>query len=481
MLFNSFEFAVFFPVVAALYFLLDPRWRWVLLLIASYWFYMAWRAEYAVLLVVSTIVDYTASRGIAGSEDPRTRKRWLLFSILTNLGILGFFKYFNFLNGTLRSVVGAAGGHWPVQDTDVLLPMGISFYTFQTMSYTIDVYRRVLQPTRHLGRFALYVTFFPQLVAGPIERAPNLLPQFFRDHDFDQARVIRGLKQMLWGFFKKLVIADRLGLIVDPIYDAPRQHDGPTLVLATFLFALQIYCDFSAYSDIAIGAARVLGHDLMENFRTPYLSSSIREFWSRWHISLSTWFRDYLYIPLGGNRVLKWRWYFNLFVVFLVSGLWHGANWTFVLWGALHGAFLVAALIFAPLWERFNAVTGLARRPGWRQAVNVPATFVLVLLSWVLFRARTIDAAGWILHEMMDLRTGLEGLRHTLFDHAPVMALTSLLFAMGFLVFDPLIDDLVKGRRAAPRPVQYVFYGAVMAACLLFGHFGNTAFIYFQF
>ena len=479
MLFNSFEFAVFFPLVAAAYFLLPHRWRWLLLLGASYWFYMAWKAEYAVLLVISTLVDFTAARGIAKASTPVGRKRWLLLSVITNLGILVGFKYFNFLNGTLRDLFGA---EWPIADLDVLLPMGISFYTFQTLSYTIDVYRGQLRPTRDLGRFALYVTFFPQLVAGPIERAPALLPQFFREVRFDAARVTRGLKQMLWGFFKKLVIADRVAPIVDQVYNHPADHDGITVIFATALFALQIYCDFSGYSDIAIGAARVLGFDLMENFRTPYRSASIREFWSRWHISLSTWFRDYLYIPLGGNRVLKWRWYFNLFVVFLISGLWHGANWTFVLWGALHGAYLVLALVFAPFWRQAERKLGVHRIPRTWRFLNVLVTGLLVLFSWMLFRANDIGDIGVMLARILDLRPDPSGL-HALFIElrSDVMIVTCGL-ALFFFLADPWADRFAKGEARSPgRWAEYGWYGLLLAATLLFGQYGRTEFIYFQF
>ncbi len=481
MLFNSFAFAVFFPLVALAYFLLPYRWRWALLLAASYYFYMYWKVEYALLLVASTVVDFIASNGIAKAQDQVLRKRWLTLSILTNLGILVTFKYFNFLNDSARSVASGMGLDWPVPDTELLLPMGISFYTFQTMSYTIDVYRGHLAPTRHFGKFALYVTFFPQLVAGPIERAPNLLPQFFKDIPFVADRVVQGLKQMLWGFFKKLVIADRVGLVVDHVYNAPAGQDGATLLLATVLFAIQIYCDFSGYSDIAIGAARVLGYDLMENFRTPFTAGSIREFWSRWHISLSTWFRDYVYVPLGGNRVGKWRWWTNLFVVFLISGLWHGASWTFVIWGALHGVYLIAALAFAPLWKRVEAALGVARIPRTWRFMNVVATFLLVLVSWVFFRANSFADIGLIFGRIAHWSGSLEATK-ALFAHVgPGILLVTLFFSVLFFVLDPWADGYIKGKVRMPKGFSLAFYGTLLAMCLLFGHFGDTAFIYFQF
>jgi len=338
MLFNSLDFLIFFPVIVGLYFALSPKYRWVLLLGASYYFYMCWKAEYIILIVFSTLVDYFAARQMARIQEKKKRRPFLYLSLLSNLGLLFFFKYWNFFSGETRALLDSWNIMADVPTFQLLLPVGISFYTFQTLSYTIDVYNGKLEPEKNLGRFALYVSFFPQLVAGPIERATHLLPQLRQTFDFDYQRVVSGLQQMLWGFFKKVVIADRLAVYVNEIYASPGDENGLALLLATYFFAFQIYCDFSGYSDIAIGAARVMGYDLMENFRTPYLSKSIREFWSRWHISLSTWFRDYLYIPLGGNRVPQVRWFLNLFIVFVVSGFWHGANWTFLIWGALQEA-----------------------------------------------------------------------------------------------------------------------------------------------
>jgi len=364
MLFNSFAFCcVFFPLVTALYFVLPHRYRWALLLAASCWFYMAFVPVYILILGFTILVDYAAGILIERNTGPR-RKAWLVASIVANLGVLAFFKYFNFLNQNIGALFQAAGIGYGVPDLGILLPIGLSFHTFQSLSYTIEVYRGNQPAERRPGVFALYVMFYPQLVAGPIERPGNLLRQLAIPMQWDTDRVIAGLKQMLWGFFKKLVIADRCGVVVDQVYGHSAEYDSLALALATYLFAVQIYCDFSGYGDIALGAARVMGFDLMVNFRTPYGSTSISEFWSRWHISLSSWFRDYLYIPLGGNRVLRWRWFMNLMIVFLVSGLWHGANWTYVVWGALHGIYLVLAIVFAGFWARFDAASGLGRLPG---------------------------------------------------------------------------------------------------------------------
>ena len=481
MLFNSLEFAVFFPLVAAAYFLLPHRFRWVLLLGASYGFYMAWKAEYALLLLLSTVVDYTAANGIQRATTPAGRRRWLLLSICTNLGILGFFKYFNFLNDTIRGLFGAAGLPYAVPDLDVLLPMGISFYTFQTMSYTIDVYRGNMVATRHPGRFALYVTFFPQLVAGPIERAPSLLPQFLQRVAFDPARIISGLKQMLWGFFKKLVIADRVAPIVDQVFADPGAMDWPSAVLGVVLLTAQIYCDFSGYSDIAIGAARLLGFRLMDNFRTPYLSASFREFWSRWHISLSTWFRDYLYLPLGGNRSGLARWYVNLMAVFLISGLWHGANWTLVAWGGLHGAFLIGE----DLLRRAGVVPkeGASWHQGpFRRALGVGVTMLLLHLSLVLFRSTNIEQALQLYGILAQPAFGMDGLLALGGEGRMGAMVLTVVVTLVFMVVEPLLEPWAIGRRAFPSGwMAYLTNGVLLALILLLGAFGRVSFVYFQF
>jgi alginate O-acetyltransferase complex protein AlgI len=362
MFFNSLEFVIFFPLVVFAYFALPYKWRWSLLLLASYYFYMCWRPEYIILIIASTLIDYFAGLRM-GQVNKKKRKKYLILSLCTNLGLLFAFKYFNFFNNSLQATFNQFNLFYNVPAFSVLLPVGISFYTFQTLSYSIDVYRGDREPERHLGIFALYVAFFPQLVAGPIERSTHLLPQFYEKHNVDYVRITNGLKLMTWGFFKKLVIADRLAIYVNQVYNAPGDFHGAHIWIATYFFAIQIFCDFSGYSDIAIGAAEIMGYRFMKNFRRPYLAQSIAEFWKRWHISLSTWFRDYLYIPLGGNRVGKWRWYYNLFVVFMVSGLWHGANWTFVVWGALHGLYLVFAIVTQSHRESFSRWIGLTSIP----------------------------------------------------------------------------------------------------------------------
>jgi alginate O-acetyltransferase complex protein AlgI len=481
MLFNSAEFCLlFFPLVTALYFVLPHRYRWALLLGASCWFYMAFVPVYILILAFTILVDYAAGILIEDSTG-RKRRLWLVASIVANVGVLAFFKYYAFLNENLGALVRSFGLPYDVPDLGILLPIGLSFHTFQSLSYTIEVYRGHQKAERRPGLFALYVMFYPQLVAGPIERPANLLRQLDIPMSWDTDRVIRGLKQMLWGFFKKLVIADRCGLIVDQVYAHPGQHDGPALLLATYLFAFQIYCDFSGYGDIALGAARVMGFDLMVNFRRPYASTSVSAFWGRWHISLSSWFRDYLYIPLGGNRVVKWRWYMNLLLVFLVSGLWHGANWTYVAWGGLHGAYLVLALVFAGLVARAEALTGLDRSPRLRSSLALFVTFHLVVLAWVFFRASSIEVAGKVLHRLVSTPWSVQGLFELRSAINPAHFDLTLVLVPVFLLLDPLFDAVVKDERRLQGPAAYMGFAALLVAIVAFGHFGSTSFIYFQF
>ncbi|HLP50774.1 MAG TPA: MBOAT family O-acyltransferase, partial [Chitinophagales bacterium] len=311
-----------------------------MLLAASCFFYMFFKPVYILILFFTIIIDYYAGILIAEASGPR-RKFYLSWSLVANIAVLAIFKYFNFINGNIEVLLQSFGVENPIPYLQILLPIGLSFHTFQAMSYTIEVYRGNQKAERNFITYALYVMYYPQLVAGPIERPQNVLHQFYEKHDFNHDRVVSGLKQMMWGFVKKMVVADRLAIFVNVVFSEPSQYHGITVIWAIIFFTFQIYCDFSGYSDIALGASRIMGIELMVNFNVPYISTSIKEFWSRWHISLSTWFRDYFYISIGGNRVSKPRWYFNVFAVFLVSGLWHGANWTFVIWGALHGTYQV--------------------------------------------------------------------------------------------------------------------------------------------
>ena len=341
MLFNSMAFMVFLPIVFIIYWLLPHKYRWILLLLSSYYFYMSWNAKYVILIFLITGVSYVAALLLDGEKNSIKRKGILLASALFCLGILFFFKYFNFLSESVTSVLNYFAIPASPVMLKVMLPVGISFYTFQTLGYVIDVYRGNVKAERHFGIYATFISFFPQLVAGPIERTDNLLPQIKKRHIFNYESAVYGMKLMIWGYFKKMAIADNLAQYVDMVFSEPSAYHWLDLLIAVFFFTIQIYCDFSGYSDIAIGTARLFGIDLMTNFRSPYFSTSLQEFWSRWHISLSTWFRDYVYIPLGGNRCSKMRRSFNLLVTFLVSGLWHGANWTFLFWGGIHGGMQV--------------------------------------------------------------------------------------------------------------------------------------------
>jgi D-alanyl-lipoteichoic acid acyltransferase DltB (MBOAT superfamily) len=403
MLFNSLEFLIFFPIVVVFYFACPYRYRWALLLAASYYFYAAWKLEYVFLLMISTLTSYITARLMVKPENQARRTTLLVINLVVNLGLLFAFKYFNFVNDSLRTAFNQFNLFYDVPMFQVLLPVGISFYTFQTLGYSIDVYRGSVEPEHHLGRFALFVSFFPQLLAGPIGRAKALLPQFYENFDFDEVRISSGLRLMLWGMFQKVVIADRLGLYVNAVYNNPSEWTGWPVFLATVFFAFQIYCDFAGYSDIAIGAARVLGINLMENFRRPYFARSPSEFWQRWHISLSSWFRDYLYIPLGGNRVSTRRWYMNLMFVFLVSGLWHGAAWTFVIWGGLHGLYMVGDVATRNLRGRLAQRLGLDRRPTMQTVLSGLITFSLVCLAWIFFRANSIADAFLVLRNLAPL------------------------------------------------------------------------------
>jgi D-alanyl-lipoteichoic acid acyltransferase DltB (MBOAT superfamily) len=479
MLFNSLHFLIFFPVVAALFFLAPHRYRLPLLFVASCYFYMAFIPSYILILFVLIAVDYVAGILIDRAEGP-ARKRLLWISLVANIGILGVFKYFNFFSENVAELSRALG--LPVHPTllHLALPIGLSFHTFQSMSYTIEVYRGRWKAERNLLVYAVYVLFFPQMVAGPIERPYNLLPQFHRDVEFDAERAKQGLRLMLWGFIMKVVVADRLAIYANQVFENPSAHHGLTTALGIYFFSFQIYCDFAGYSTIAIGAAWLLGYRLMTNFRTPYFASSVAEFWTRWHISLSSWFRDYLYIPLGGNRVSRWRWYFNLMFVFMVSGFWHGANWTFLVWGALHGLYLIGSIVIDPVRRSFLRLVRLAES-GWvARLVGVFITFHLVTLAWVFFRARSMSDAWLLLENLVHPEPG--GLT---FDYP----MGSSDFTLALLSIVALVTaELLRGRitvtsliGARPVWVRWGVYYAAVLGILFFGVLTQSRFIYFQF
>ena len=396
MLFNSLEFAVFLPVVFLLYWFVVQKSLKVqnaFLLLASYLFYGWWDWRFLSLIIFSSAVDYTVGLHLANQENQRKRK-WLLFiSIFVNLGFLGFFKYYNFFVDSFIDAFSFFGKSLNAGSLNIILPVGISFYTFQTLSYTIDVYRRKLEPTRDITAFFAFVAFFPQLVAGPIERAANLLPQFRVHRKFDSHQAVDGLRQMLWGLFKKIVVADNCAAYVNHVFAYHDQSSGSELVLGVFFFAFQIYCDFSGYSDIAIGTARLFGLSLMRNFAYPYFSRDIAEFWRRWHISLSTWFRDYVYIPLGGSRGGFWAKIRNTFVIFVVSGFWHGANWTFIVWGAINALYFLPLMVFNQNRKYLDTPGEHRFLPTAREMIQMSGTFILTLFAWIFFRAESLPHA----------------------------------------------------------------------------------------
>jgi D-alanyl-lipoteichoic acid acyltransferase DltB (MBOAT superfamily) len=480
MLFNSYEFLVFFPIIVVLYFATPWKWRWLLLLAGSCYFYMCWKPEYIFLMMVPSLIDYYTARQMSRTPDKAKRKKYLALSLVSNLGLLFTFKYLNFFNESLRGLFDCLNLSYTVPASHLLLPVGISFYTFQTLSYTIDVYRGVIQPERHLGKFSLFVTFFPQLVAGPIERSSNLLPQLQSlKYKFDCARVAAGLRLMLWGFFKKVVIADRLAASVNLVYNNPNDYHGLQVVLTTVFFAFQIFCDFSGYSDIAIGAARIFGVDLMKNFDKPYSAKSISEFWKRWHISLSTWFKDYVYIPLGGNRTIKWRWYYNLFITFLISGLWHGANWTFVVWGALHGFYLVFAIISRPYKDALIKRVGLDKLPSVLKAGQVVSTFTLACLGWLFFRANSLSDAMILLENLFVFESPTK-----IYEMITPGALAINLALIAILELAHYLEkdkEFIRSLTGKSTLIRWPAYVAVTLAILYLGASTGQQFIYFQF
>jgi alginate O-acetyltransferase complex protein AlgI len=464
MLFNSLQFLIFFVIVSLLYYSLNHRGRIWLLLLGSCYFYLAFKPIYIFILLITILVDYFAGIWI-GKAQGKKRLLLLVLSLITNIGFLGFFKYFNFLNGNLSALLGVFQIQNPLPFYEYLLPIGLSFHTFQAMSYTIEVYRGNQKPEKDFVIYSLYVMFYPQLVAGPIERPQNLLPQFHTYFKYDFENIKAGLMLMAWGMFKKVVIADRLSQMVDYCYDQPQAHSGLTLLVASIFFSIQIYCDFSGYSDIAIGAARLMGFKLMNNFDAPYLSKSIGEFWRRWHISLSTWFKDYLYIPLGGSRVSDVRKYFNYFIVFLISGFWHGAAWTFIIWGGLHGFFQVVGDLKNKIFK--NKLPSIP-------LLSMFSTFGLVMLAWVFFRAKGIHNALVILKKML-----IPTANYTDFN----MPFTSPEFIFCWVLIAVLFlkDIYVRQISTTNTSGFYVKFISLAVACYFLGIFTSNQFIYFQF
>ncbi len=495
MLFNSLHFLIFFPVVTALYFLLPHKYRWALLLAASCGFYMAFIPVYILILGLTIVIDYVAGIYIEKETNQRRKKQILVVSIISTCLVLFVFKYFNFFNATFDWFAHLMGIEYPVENLAIILPIGLSFHTFQSLAYVVEVYRGKQKAEKDFGIYSLYVMFYPQLVAGPIERPQNLLWQFRTHHQFDYDRVVRGLQLMAWGFFKKVVIADRLAPMVNQVYNDPAGHNGIEALLATVMFAYQIYCDFSGYSDIAIGAAQVMGFKLMKNFDRPYYSKSISEFWKRWHISLSTWFKDYLYISLGGNRVAVPRWYFNLFFTFLVSGLWHGANWTFVIWGALHGYYLIFAVITQSFRDKVKNILGISKVKWLEKLIQVACVFILADFAWIFFRANSTGDAMIIIDRI--IRDGSLFIQHLFsgdfkyisdiikmmpFNKDEMMLVAVCIIALEVVQLWQRNGSVRDALYRKPVWLRWSFYYVMIAAILWLGAYGSEVqFIYFQF
>lgn len=501
MVFNSVEFLIFFPIVLFLYFVLPQRFRWVMLLVASYYFYVSWNFELIWLILFTTVISYVSSILIGrlkekypNGEKRGTERFFLVLTLVVSLGVLFFFKYFNFLSDSVTGLLNLFRAEDKASFAlDLILPVGISFYTFQTLSYVIDVYRGSVKPERHFGYYALYVSFFPQLVAGPIERPENLIPQLHEKHRFEWSNAIPGLRKMLVGFFKKVVVADLLATYVNSVYNSPEMATGFGVVTATVLFAFQIYCDFAGYTDIAIGCSEIMGIRLMQNFNRPYISESIQEFWRRWHISLSSWFKDYIYFPLGGSRCKLWRNLLNICIVFFVSGLWHGAAWTYVLWGVLHGLYqVIGKLTKKPrdkLWQavRIDPAGRLVR------GIRRFNTFVLVCFAWIFFRANSFSDLGVLLSSLFtEWEFSLSYFGDTLSDMG--LGLTAILTTvLSLLVMRQMditelsaetaisADSRDGGRAAATARYVYAVWAIVLAWLLLLLGDGASSFIYFQF
>ena len=481
MLFNSIDFAIFLPIVFVLYwFVANKNFKLqnFLIVAASYLFYGWWDWRFLSLILFSTIIDYTIGQKLRVEENETKRKVLLWSSILLNLGFLGFFKYYNFFLDNFITAFSFFGTEINANSLNIILPVGISFYTFQTLSYTIDVYKRKLEPTNDIIAFSAFVSFFPQLVAGPIERATNLLPQFYTKREFNYAKAVDGMRQILWGLFKKIVIADNCAQIANEIFNNSADYNGSTLVLGALFFTFQIYGDFSGYSDIAIGTSRLFGFNLKQNFAFPYFSRDIAEFWRRWHISLSTWFRDYLYIPLGGSRGGTWMKVRNTFIIFIVSGFWHGASWTFIVWGALNALYFLPLLLLKKNRANTNTVAEEKTFPSIKELSQMGITFSLTVFSWIFFRAENIE------HAYSYISTIVSKSFFSFPQSTDMGVKRTFLMIMFFVIIEWLGRNeqfaIAKLGLEWKRPIRYLMYLSIILALFWFGG-DKQQFIYFQF
>lgn len=471
MLFNTIEFALFLPIVLILYFSIPHRWRWCILLAASYYFYMCWKVEYIFLILASTLIDYFMAIQIEKNPHKKWKFLLLLVSLVTNFGLLFYFKYYNFVSTSLNELFAFIKLDKEIPMMKLLLPVGISFYTFQTLSYTIDVFFGKQKAEKHLGYFALYVTYFPQLVAGPIERFSTLTPQLKEKHTFTYENLKKGFQMILYGLFIKMVIADNLSGFVDQIYASPTDFGSRDLVTGIFLYSFQIYSDFFGYSTIAIGSSILFGIHLMDNFKTPYLAKNISEFWQRWHISLSTWFRDYVYFPMGGNRVAKGRWFLNIMVVFVASGIWHGANWTFLIWGFLYGLIYILERVFNDLFH----ITKKWKPYSIGHLFLALKTFVLVTLIWIFFRSQSFHEAIVMFQSIFSNNSTPKS---SLIIPAFVWIFLGLFILSDFLFYNKRFDIQVN---KMPFWGRWVVYAVLIFSIIVFSGVDNFPFIYFQF
>ncbi len=488
MLFNSVEFLIFLPLVFILYWFVfnkDLRIQNLWVLVASYIFYGWWDYRFLSLIAFSSLVDFFIGLQLSRNQQEQQRKWLVAASMLVNIGFLGFFKYYNFFAESFAEAFTFFGKSMDPGRLSIVLPVGISFYTFQTMSYTIDIYRKKLAPATDPVSFFAYVSFFPQLVAGPIERATNLLPQFLKRRTFEYGKALDGMRQILWGLFKKIVIADNCAIYVNDIFSNYGDYSGSTLFLGAVLFALQIYGDFSGYSDIAIGTARLFGFDLMKNFAFPYFSRDIAEFWRRWHISLSTWFRDYVYIPLGGSKVSKAKTVRNIFVIFIVSGFWHGANWTFLFWGALHAVFYLPLLVAKRnRTHTSDTVASGKYLPTIKELLQMGSTFLLTVLAWVFFRADSLSMAFDYLSIIFSMRI----FELPIGDFWTMNTGNHLVYLFFLIIGFVLVEWLQREKNhgleldteKVPKPVRWVAYYAIIIFCFIMNGV-QQEFIYFQF
>jgi D-alanyl-lipoteichoic acid acyltransferase DltB (MBOAT superfamily) len=482
MLFNSIDFAIFLPIVFIIYWLIlgkNYKFQNLLIVVASYIFYSWWDWKFTSLILFSTLIDYLVGIGLSKTDNKKKRLILLWTSIGVNLGFLGFFKYYNFFLDNFITAFTLLGTEFNATSLNVILPVGISFYTFQTLSYTIDVYKRKMEPTNNIVSFAAYVSFFPQLVAGPIERATQLLPQFYKEREFNYNNAVNGLRQILWGLFKKIVIADNCAMYANIIFGNSAEYSGSTLVLGALFFTFQIYGDFSGYSDIAIGTSKLFGFNLMKNFAFPYFSRDIAEFWRRWHISLSTWFRDYLYIPIGGSRVSKAKNIRNIFIIFIVSGFWHGANWTFIVWGALNAIYFLPLLLINKNRHHIEIVAHNKSIPSIKELSFILITFGLTVFAWIFFRAESVTHA-------VNYIAGIFNSSLLSVPDFPMRreAVTTIVLVCIFILVewvgrrgDFAIDNIAK---KVPKPLRILFYYAVIMSIFWYGG-SQQQFIYFQF